>query len=99
MIRIRARDNETGEPVIILGLSFANLSKLQQGKPMLVMCSDIEIPIQIAIVAGETEGAIIRDLIEAGLLPKETAGRARAGERREWRNPDFPPQNEEATGW
>ncbi len=58
MIKARLSDG-----TLILGLSAENLKRLQQGKPILFDGHQLGYPGKIAIVYGETEDAIAKDLL------------------------------------
>ena len=51
-----------GSPMIFLGISALNVEKLKEGKPILVNLADLGLEGKIAIIYGETEDEIERDL-------------------------------------
>ena len=51
-----------GHPMILLGLSAKNIEKLKEGKPILVELSELGLKGKVAIVYGETEDLLARDL-------------------------------------
>lgn len=60
-----------GRPVVLLGLSEANLSKLVEGKPILVDSKDLGVDNgpMIAIIAGPTEQDIEQEMKKFFTLP------------------------------
>jgi hypothetical protein len=59
-----------GKPLLILGLSGENMTRLMADEPMLIHAADLDLPdIEIVIVGGRTEHAIMQQLREVGLAP------------------------------
>lgn len=54
----------TGRSTFICGLSYHNLERLKEGKPISVDGSQIGLPFDVFIFAGETEQSMGRDLAE-----------------------------------
>lgn len=62
MIKARLRD-ATGTPVILLGLSGENITRLLADEPIKVDCAELGIPgLKIALIAGRTEAHIVTQL-------------------------------------
>jgi hypothetical protein len=65
---IRARGTTAdGRPVILLGLSEGNLTRLRQGQPINASLEVVGLRAQVVILYGETEDDIRRELVEAGI--------------------------------
>jgi hypothetical protein len=68
MIIARGEDKETGEQLLLLGLSRENLKRLQEGAPMLITRKThgdgIPENWRIVIIFGETELSMQRELDE-----------------------------------
>lgn len=71
MIKARANDNSTGEPVYILGLSDGNLRKLREGLPITVELQQLGSTGRIVIMHGTTELEIIKELQACGLIASD----------------------------
>lgn len=63
MIKAAATDKETGDPVIILGLSAENIRRLQDDQPIRVDLSEMGLTGQVVIFAGETEEAMTKTMM------------------------------------
>lgn len=63
-----------GAPILILGLSDANIKRLQQNEPILIHLGELGITpdIPLAIIAGRTEESIQAQLAEFFEMPKPT---------------------------
>lgn len=60
-----------GSPLLILGLSGENMTRLMAGEPISFDLADLGLPpMRVIIVGGRTEDAITGHLAEHGLLPK-----------------------------
>lgn len=75
MIKAVGRKGD-GTPLVILGLSGENMTRLMADEPIAVDLASMGLPrTQIVIVGGRTEDAIAEKLKEIGLLtPDATAG-------------------------
>ena len=68
MIKARGTTAD-GRPLLILGLSGENMTRLMANEPIRVELRDLGLPaIQVVILGGRTEAQIVEDLREAGLL-------------------------------
>lgn len=67
MIRAKATDPD-GKPIIFLGLSRENITRLVAGQPIRVVGDSVGVPslAAITIVFGETEKQILQDMRDAG---------------------------------
>lgn len=67
---IKARGEKDGRPVLLLGLSRANVERLQADQPIVISADELEamgLPaVEVVILAGETEATIAAQL---GALP------------------------------
>ncbi len=75
MIKFTARLKDGGKKMLAMGLSFENLRRLKDGKPVSFALSDLgldggEIG-EIMIFAGETEESITNDLVSKGWLNRD----------------------------
>lgn len=62
MIKLRLR-RESGEPLVVLGLSEHNLDRLRQGLPIVFPLTEIGCGVgELMLMAGETEATIMREL-------------------------------------
>lgn len=60
-----------GSPLLILGLSGENMTRLMAAEPISFDLADLGLPpMRVIIVGGRTEDAITGHLAEHGLLPK-----------------------------
>ena len=60
---IKAKGTRDGKPFMLLGLSYANIELLKQDRPILFDASELGLPdVQVAIIVGETEGDLIREM-------------------------------------
>lgn len=68
MIKATGRQAD-GKPFVLLGLSRENCRRLLEGQPIKIDMADLGQPERgtVLICAGETEEAVKRELIEAGL--------------------------------
>lgn len=65
----RTADNR---PVLLLGLSGENMTRLMAGEPIDINAADLGLPaMQIVILGGRTEQAILDQLHTHGLAPRE----------------------------
>lgn len=71
---IKARGPEShGKPMVILGLSGENMTRLMAKEPILLDLADLGLPpTMVAIVGGKTEDDIAADLREHGLIGEAT---------------------------
>lgn len=71
---IKGTGNRNGTPVLLLGLTKENTTRLHDDKPILISAKEmIEMgfpPMEIAIVAGETEASISKALGGLPLQPE-----------------------------
>lgn len=65
MIRMRAQNSDG--PLVILGLSAMNITKLQEGMPIHLNLSDIGIDAYLMVFAGDTEEGMLQELKAAGI--------------------------------
>lgn len=88
MIRYRAEPEGRG-PIVFLGLSDMNLTRLRAGQPIRVKADDpIGLGVEVVLYHGATEVDLTRELEEYGFLPKGSADKTQAamddhGENRE----------------
>jgi hypothetical protein len=60
-----------GQPLLVLGLSGENMTRLMADEPILIRMADVGLPdCVVAIVGGRTEDAIAEALEEGGLLER-----------------------------
>jgi len=68
-----------GVPVVILGLTGENVTRLTAGEPIRFNLSDLGLPPCLVVICyGRTEEAITRDLESHRLLPAGTADEIKA---------------------
>lgn len=71
---IKARGEKDGRPVLLLGLSRANVERLQADQPIVISADELEamgLPaVQVVILAGETEATIAAQLGAMPLQPE-----------------------------
>lgn len=60
MIKLSARNTETGTDLIVLGLSESNLQRLREGKPIHIFGAEWHQPFDILIFWGPTEQAMVK---------------------------------------
>lgn len=72
-----------GQPLLILGLSGENMTRLMAGEPIKIDTaqefanSHIDVPsLQIAVIGGRDENAIVASLKQAGLITTDTEDRS-----------------------
>lgn len=71
MIKAMGRTGD-GQPLVLLGLSGENVTRLMADEPIKVDLAQMGgPPILILLVGGRTEDEITRRLVDAGLLPPE----------------------------
>ena len=71
MIKATGRTGD-GKPLLVLGLSGENATRLMADEPIRLNLADLGLPpLEVVIVGGRTEADIERDMQAAGLLPKE----------------------------
>lgn len=69
---IKAAGTRGGKPMLILGLSGENMTRLMAGEPIMLDTAALGLPeMNVVIVGGRTEDAITADLRAHGLLPPE----------------------------
>lgn len=62
-----------GKPLVVLGLSGENMTRLMAKEPILLDLADLGLPsTMVAIVGGKTEDDIAADLREHGLIAEAT---------------------------
>lgn len=69
-LMIKAVINTGGKPLLLLGLSRMNIEKLTEGLPIKIEGSEVGMEVDIALVYGETEDQIRRDLVKKLGPPK-----------------------------
>jgi len=76
MIKFVGTNPTTGDKIIGIGITAANIEKLKEGKPILFKLSDLGLdwPGEVTIFYGETEEKITKELAEAGLIPPIRVG-------------------------
>ena len=67
-----------GSPLYVMGLSAMNIERLQAGMPIPVHLREFGGQGEVLIFAGETEDAMIDELVAGGMLKEEAAEAARA---------------------
>lgn len=71
MIKATAYDGRNPDPIVILGLSGENMTRLMADEPILIDLADLGLPAQrVAIVGGRTEADIATKL-KTHFGPKE----------------------------
>ena len=72
---IKARSvGADGNPLVFLGLTGENVTRLAAGEPILIQLADLGLPsMQVALMYGKTERHITAQLERLGLLPPGTA--------------------------
>jgi hypothetical protein len=69
MIRYRAEPDGRG-PIVFLGLSDMNLTRMRAGQPIRIKADDpIGLGVEVVIYHGATEVDLTRELEENGILP------------------------------
>jgi hypothetical protein len=76
MVKVKGRLQD-GRLIIFLGISERNVELLKQGRPIRVDLADMKVAPDesigaIALFYGETEGAIVKQLQEGGVITAET---------------------------
>jgi hypothetical protein len=65
MIKATVYDDHNPDPLVILGLSGENMTRLMADEPILLNLADVGLPAQrIAIIGGRTEADIAKQLTE-----------------------------------
>lgn len=80
MIRAASR-KQTGEPVILLGVTEENVNRLKEGKPIRVDLAQFEVGLEgdLVILYGKTHRAVVDDLNASGIrLPDDAVAQADA---------------------
>lgn len=93
MIKATGRTGD-GRPLALLGLSGENLTRLVAGEPIIVELAQMRLPdLQVVIVYGKTESAILDELNKEGGLEKllNSQGGSRQPSRLESRQPGAVP--------
>jgi len=62
MIKAMMNNNKTGKRTVMLGLSRMNLNRLAEGNPIHIDGKELGLDLDIAILFGETEANIYKDL-------------------------------------
>lgn len=71
MIKAVGRDG-AGKPMLVLGLSGENVTRLMADEPIWFDLADLGLPsMTVVIVGGRTEGAIVRQLSDVGLIQSD----------------------------
>jgi hypothetical protein len=65
---IRALAHTQDGPLLIFGLSAANITKLQEGLPIYASLDVFGMPGSFLIVPGDTEDSIAQELMAAGIV-------------------------------
>lgn len=81
MIRFRAEPDGRA-PIVFLGLSDANVTRLRAGQPIRIPADDaIGVGVEVVIYHGATEEDLTRELEQHGLLPAGAAEKTRQAMR------------------
>ena len=73
---IKAVGETNGRPLLILGLSGENMTRLMADEPIRLNASELGLPdIEIVLVGGKTEDAILQQLRQVGLVGPDTQRR------------------------
>jgi hypothetical protein len=71
---IKARGLQHGQPLVILGLSGENMTRLMAKEPILFDLAELGLPAtSVVIVGGRTEADITADLRQHGLITEESS--------------------------
>ncbi len=71
---IRALTEVNGQPMVFLGLSGENITRLIAGEPIMVNMNELGLPpLNVVIMYGKTERAIAAELMEHGFIPPSMA--------------------------
>lgn len=71
---IKARMEVGGKPMVLLGISAENVTRLVAGEPILLDLEELGLPpMQVVIMYGKTERHITAELERHGLLPPGSA--------------------------
>jgi hypothetical protein len=77
---IKATGVSDGKPMLLLGLSGENVTRLMAGEPITFETAPMGLPpMVVVIMGGRTEGAIVDQLREVGLVSPGTTGRVAGG--------------------
>lgn len=90
MIRYRA-EPEGRPPIVFLGLSDMNVTRLRAGQPIYIKADDaIKLGVEVVIYHGATEVDLTRELEDHGIVPAGSAEATQRAmeERDEWRFDD-----------
>lgn len=88
MIRFRVGATPGHDEIVFLGLSGANITRLEEGRPLRIKADDqIGLGVEVVIFHGSTEVEMARELEEHGFLPD---GSAELTERAIKTKADFP---------
>lgn len=69
---IKAAGTVGGKPMLILGLSGENMTRLMAGEPIMLDAAALGLPdMTVVVVGGRTEDSITADLRAHGLVPPE----------------------------
>jgi hypothetical protein len=75
VIKATAYDGKDPQPIVILGLSGENMTRLMADEPILINLADLGLPAQrIAIVGGRTEADIAKQLKAHFAMPGKETG-------------------------
>ena len=76
MFIARARNDQEGTEILLLGLTYRNIAELLKGHPVSITTethgAGVPLGWTIGIVVGENEAAIAGELRKAGLITKDT---------------------------
>lgn len=67
MLKARSTSKKDGRPLVILGLSGENVTRIVAGEPLVVDMAEMGLPpMEVAIIYGRTEQAILENLRKDG---------------------------------
>ena len=72
---IKAVREMNGRPLLILGLSGENMTRLMADEPIKFDARQLGLDIEVLIVGGRTEDAILQQLRQVGLIGPDTQRR------------------------
>lgn len=79
MLKIRMTTGD-GKPLVLLGLTRQNIERLQAREPIVFELAEVGLEGHLGLLAGEDQEDIVRQLVDAGLVPRAAAERLRTPE-------------------
>ena len=67
MLKMITEHSETGEPLLMFGLSEMNIQKLKEDKPIFIDLKELGLEGGVLIFYGETEEKMYADLLKQGV--------------------------------